>query len=483
MGTSMEDALRAFAREAADSVVLAAVSGGPDSMALADGLHRCADEASIVLEVAHFNHRWRPDSTRDEDLVRAWCTARGIPFFSQSARRASGRQAVRPTESEATARQERYAFLHRVATTRSARWIVTAHTRDDQAETVVMRLERGCGLRGEAGIPARRGRIARPLLDVSRAATRTWCTAHHVPFRDDPSNHDLRYTRNRIRHVDLPRMCRNDPHAVDRLVARAKRAREQLDAIRARTDALLSTAFRREGTTWVADVARFAALSREETQVLIGDALDRFIAQGVEPSRMHYEALYRMTRTDCPVGEALSLPVLDVRREHDGLVFRPRPATDAPAVSVPLRVPGRTRFDRHVEIAAETLAADTIGAPSPGAWAREHTREVPRGECGGAPPAGVAYLDLDAIEPPLVARRPRPGDRVRPIGLGGSKKLSDLFADRHVPRRLRRQTVVIADRRGIVWVAGLATGESARVRDTTREILKLTVSTNSSPVR
>jgi len=470
MTVSIEDALRAFARDLRGTVVLAAVSGGPDSMALADGLWRLAGHENFTLEIAHFNHLWRTDSTLDEDLVRSWCAGKALSFFVG---RDEGRLSHHRPGSEAAARESRYAFLERIASSRDARWIVTAHTRDDQAETVLMQRAHGCGLRGEAGMAPRRGRIARPLLRVPRRATRSWCIRHAVPFRDDPTNTDLRWTRNRIRHVDIPALRRGDPRAVDHLVWGAERARRSLDAIRRKTNPLLAGAFERDGDYHVIRVIALRELSPVECQVLFADALDAFLAPGARASRRHFDALYRMSRADHRVGDRVSLPGTDVRREHDALVFLPHTYRDPAAAETVLTIPGTARFADTVEIDATTTS---VGAQRP------ELGGCSIGQYGGIPATGVAYLDLEALTLPLVVRSPRPGDRIQPLGLSGTKKLSDLLGEHRVPRRMRCRVPVVTDAGAIVWVAGLATGHDVRVRETTRTLVTLTARTVSRTI-
>jgi tRNA(Ile)-lysidine synthase len=195
------------AKQWSEVTILAAVSGGPDSVALLRALHRLRpDDAAGRVVVAHFNHRWRgAESDGDEAFVLALATSLGLVCEV-------GRADSKPTNaSEELARNERYAFLLQTAHRVGSRFVVVGHTADDQAETILFRLVRGTGLSGLAGMPQARALSAavtlfRPLLSVRRAAVLEYL--HHLgqPFRTDASNSDVRYARNRLRREVLPQL-------------------------------------------------------------------------------------------------------------------------------------------------------------------------------------------------------------------------------------------------------------------------------------
>lgn len=435
--------------------VLVAVSGGADSMALLHLLHELHPEG---LCAAHFDHGIRPDGGRDRALVESFCARRGIPCDC-GVGDVLARARVQKESLEEAARKLRYEFLEAAADRAGATRIATAHTLDDHIETVLMRLLRGSGIRGIAGIPARRGRIIRPLLSARRLDTVTYCHENSVPFREDPTNADTRFARNRIRHVVLPTLRRADPGVEDDLVAVGRVAAERLRAIRAVTDDLVARHLVREGPdVWRLPAESVAGLGDDELYVLFADLLARELGCDADATRYHYEMLARLVRGRLRTGARVSLPRVAVRREHDGLVFRR--AGDRRALALDggyqeLAAAGATRLPGLV-IACE---------------------EVERGEVdfrGGDVGAYVAYFDRDAIEPPLRARRYEHGDRMRPFGMRGHKKLSDIFIDRKIPHRHRQDAFVVEDRREIVWLVGVTTSESTRVTNKSTSIVRLT---------
>lgn len=178
--------------------VIAAVSGGADSMALLRFFLRRGRELGITLEAAHVNHGLRDAAEDDETFVAEFCAKEGVLLHCHHA----GRQTER--RSEEWARQLRYAFFEQLAKKDPAVKIATAHTLTDQAETLLFRLARGTGLAGAAGIPPVREPYIRPLLELPRNATEDYCRATGTPFVLDETNADSAYSRNRIRHKVLP---------------------------------------------------------------------------------------------------------------------------------------------------------------------------------------------------------------------------------------------------------------------------------------
>jgi tRNA(Ile)-lysidine synthase len=201
------------------------VSGGPDSVALLRALHRLIQSSDqppeASLEVLHFNHQWREQASHeDENFVTSLCKVLAL-------RCTVGRappSVLTVDCSEDSARQQRYSFFQRTAETLAARYVVTAHTRDDQVETVMHRIVRGTGLRGLAGIRQTRRlsqavTVVRPLLSHSRAELLAYLAELKQPFQTDQSNENTRFTRNRIRHELLPTLAREyNPQVADALL-------------------------------------------------------------------------------------------------------------------------------------------------------------------------------------------------------------------------------------------------------------------------
>jgi tRNA(Ile)-lysidine synthase len=205
--------------------VLVACSGGPDSTVLLHVLHRLRNELGITLCAASIDHGLRPESADEVRQVEAFARELGVPFVARALKVASEGPSI-----QARARELRYRALQEIAAMQSATRIAIGHTRDDQAETVLGRLLRGAGIRGLAGIEARRADgVIRPLIDCARADVRAYAVERGLRFVDDPSNQQRAFERVRIRHEVLPTLEAEDPQIVAHLCALADEAAE-LDA-------------------------------------------------------------------------------------------------------------------------------------------------------------------------------------------------------------------------------------------------------------
>lgn len=222
----MLEQAKKFLMEAAEqdgqTRMLAAVSGGLDSMCLLHLLSTWGRETGLIVTAAHFNHRLRGENAdRDEAFVRDWCAAHKVPFVSGSGDTRDLARKEHLTIEEA-ARKLRYAFLERTATEQGCHWILTAHHADDNAETMLLNLLRGTGTAGLAGIPKIRGRIARPFRNVTREELAKYARENHIPYVEDETNETGDASRNIIRHQVLPVLREINPRAVENMVRTAE---------------------------------------------------------------------------------------------------------------------------------------------------------------------------------------------------------------------------------------------------------------------
>jgi tRNA(Ile)-lysidine synthase len=263
--------------------VLAACSGGPDSAAMLVALARLREDLGFALEVASVDHGLRPGAAADIEVAAAQASAQGVAFHRL-------RVAVDPSGSlQARAREARYDALRALAARIGAQRIAVGHTLDDQAETVLMRMLRGAGLHGLAGIePARADGVVRPLIDCSRREVLAFAVKHCAVLAKDPSNDDPRFERVRIRHALLPLLEREDSAVIMHLNDLADDARAASRALDWAADRVLADSRQDDESidlsSWTAvpDALRRRALSRW---------LER--ATGLAPGRAHLEALSR----------------------------------------------------------------------------------------------------------------------------------------------------------------------------------------------
>jgi tRNA(Ile)-lysidine synthase len=480
----------------AGDFVLAAVSGGADSMTLLSVLHRLSGSMRFTLAAAHFNHRIRASAGDELEHVRRAAESLGIPFhWGEEDVPAIAKQMGDSLEE--AARKRRYVFLHAKAAEIGAGRIATGHTRTDHIETVLMRIVRGTGLRGLAGIPVRRGAVVRPLIEIEHEDTVSYCRSRGIAYVDDPSNKDTRFFRNRVRTELLPLIeSEYHPGVRENLARLADIARTALENVRQRTRPLIAENLARAGEDrWELATRGFRRLDAFELSVLFGDIFAEEMLCDMDFTRVHYEELARLVLESGSSGKMVSLPGMTARKEHGRIVFeryRPGVSPFATAAMEPagfpaeLDVPGVTEA-RGVRVSTSVADASEVDPSRFGS--RPFSRSTPPHSAaqgrsrrlGGDPTPQVpnredeAYFDRETVTPPLVVRFPKPGDRMRPFGMSGTKKLSDIFIDKKIPSGERPTTLVIADAHDILWVVGIATSEKCRVREETREILRIRV--------
>lgn len=419
--------------------VLIAVSGGPDSVALLHALVML-DRGGWRIAIGHVNHRLRGrDSERDERFVRRLGQTIGCPVHVVDAPVLPG------PDLEERAREARYAALLETARRERFRRVATAHTQDDQAETVLHRLLRGSGPGGLVGIaPVREDGIVRPLLDVSRAAVVRFLAERGIRYRVDRTNASPRFTRNRIRGRVLPVLEREiNPRAKTALARLAEILRDDevvLDALAKRR----SSRFAVEGALECRGLAtQPVGLQRRIVRRWLGEARGGLGAIDLD----HIEAL-RALASGRKEG-SVSIPAGSVARARGRLHW----------------IPGGAAVD-ETALAAVELGT---GVSLPG-W-RLTTRETTR---RFRPTLWRASFDLDQLdEEQLRVRGRRPGDRIDLLGLAGRKKLQDVFVDGKVPRSERAGWPVVECGDRILWVPGLARSRHAPIGAHSRRLLVL----------
>lgn len=401
----MLNKLRAFLKEQAllspGDKVIAAVSGGADSVAMLFALYLLRDELGITLEAAHFNHHLRgAESDRDEAFVTDFCGRYDIPLHLGSGRIVPGKKGL-----EAAARDARYAFLRRLPGK-----VATAHTADDNAETVLMRLIRGTGLKGLGAIAPVSGNVIRPMLTVTRDDVEAFLEEYALPHVEDSSNGTDDFLRNRIRHGILPLMRTENPRIGENLSAMALLLRQD--------EACLQAMIPEEQ---VPDVSRLKAME----PALRRRALERFLkAQGVrEPEQIHILQAEQLLYHWSP-SAAMQFPGgVTIGRQYDRLV-RLECSPELPETR--LSVPGET----------------CIGGKR---FVSEYATDLEeRPDSVLVCPVGV-----------LTVRSRRSGDTMRLPG--GTRSLKKMYIDRKIPASHRAAVPVLADDRGVLAVFGIGT--------------------------
>lgn len=414
---------------------LALVSGGPDSVALL----RALVEGGARAVVLHVDHGLRGEESRgDAEFVRRLCGSLDLDF-----------ELRRPELSEgpglqARARDERYALGAELARKSGATAIATGHTADDVAETVLMNLSRGSGARGLSGIPPVRAGIVRPLIEVRRAEVLAYLEALGQPYRTDPTNALPKYARNRVRMESLPVLEELYPGAGANIARAAGLLRQDLEAL--------------EDLAW-------QAVRHRGDELLVPSATELHHALRRHAVRLAHTSLAPSAQ---PPEYALVESVLELERD-DGTRTLDLPG----AVVAAARGSGEIALYLRREPPEGPAVEVTAGELRLAGWSlRVRVLDAPERLPEDASRPEVAYLD--AGHGPYTLRLAREGDVVRPLGLGGGKKVLRAMMDRKVPKDLRRRTPVVVDpHQRVAWVARGELGEEFAVGDETRRILRL----------
>ncbi len=406
-------------------VVLVAVSGGPDSMCLLRALVAAAPDRSLVACTVH--HGLRPEADAEIELVAAFCRERGIRHVVRHAPVAAVRKQTRRS-LQTVARELRYQALRDAAASIGAGAIALGHTRDDQVETILMHVLRGSGLRGLSGMQLWSDGLLRPLLGLRRADSHRYCELLDVPHVHDPSNLDLTADRNRLREVVIPALEAFHPGLADHLIGLAESA-----SIDDRFLAEVTAAFQERVVVEGALHARLWASLPEAIR-------RRMLLQNADASRdqiRNRSAQLAKAAADVPHWRAPA--------------WWPQLSRE-PSLIIP--VPGILHL--------ESFAVEAQFVPVQAALQRLYV----------AGPLDL-YLDWSGPAAELGMRRWRQGDRIRPLGMRGTRKLQDVFVDAKVPAAARQRWPVMEVDGVITWVPGLIRADTRPVSAMSGRVLHL----------
>ena len=377
--------------------VVCAVSGGADSMALLWAMYLLKDKLKIQLSAAHFNHGLRgEESDRDEAFVADFCKGYGIDFVG-----GSGNVTPGPKGLEAAAREARYAFLRSLPGK-----IATAHTASDNAETVLMHLVRGTGLKGLGGVMPVNGNVIRPMLSVTREEVLAFLKEYSIPFVEDSSNAGDDFLRNRLRHHIVPLLKKENPSLSQNLSAMALRLRQDEDA--------LDTIAQENYTNKVTDLLALqpAIRSRVLTKMLLNAGVK-------EPEAAHIAALERLLNSPKPSAKAEFPGGVVIARNYDLLETQQNPE--------------------------ELLVAELTDSVDIAGYRISCSPNMQQEQTAGS----FAILPQGKI----LIRSRQEGDTIRLNA--GTKSLKKLFIDKKIPAAMRDTIPVIADDAGVLGIAGI----------------------------
>jgi tRNA(Ile)-lysidine synthase len=441
--------------------VLVALSGGPDSVALLHGLLNLKPEFHLELYVAHLNHKLRGvESDEDEKFAKKLASDLKLKFFSKKVdvRREAKK---RKLSIEETAREVRYRYLERLADRVGANKIALGHQADDQAETFLMRLVRGAGAAGLSGMPVRRDKIIRPLIQIKREEIERFLKTDQIPFRLDSSNYLTDFNRNKIRLKLLPVIKKEfNPRIVDSLNRAADIISLQQGYVQKISEQILKKIGKKRKGRIVIDAKKFArydtCLRREMIRLCINDL-------GGDISQLSFELVDRTLNLTVKrrSGKRIKLDK-SVWFEVGGselVLFR----EEEKDYIYSIKLPGKSVLkDRNLMIESKLQ-----NGKSSREFLSAHNQKV-------------SFLDWEKLVPPFVVRNRREGDRFKPLGMKGTKSIADFLIDAKVPRHWREDVPVLTSKGRIVWLVGHRISDEFKVTGKTKKVLRLEATTIDS---
>ena len=438
-----------------EDVIIVAVSGGPDSVCLLDILHGLMKELKIRLVVAHYDHGLRPAEDESEtQFVHRFAASMNLPFETE---KASLNIEEKTSSIEEKAREARYGFLERLKNRFHAKKIAVGHNLNDQAETVIMRLLRGSGPSGLAGIPpCRDNKIIRPLIEIKREEIESYLNARKISYVTDSSNLKASYLRNKIRLELMPELLKYQPRLIEHLGRMSVILRDENEYLDLKAEEWVQreSELRPDGDILI-PISSFTGLPRSLGNRTIRCLLMKIGGSLRRIDQSHIQSVYNLTRSKKPQG-IINLPNgLMVKKVYDRLAFTAKKKKPEGFLYT-LEGPGTfylEQIEKTISLVEMEGSVDLNMRNS--LW--------------------TGYFDADKLEYPLAVRNFHKGDRFVPFGMRGHKKIKDFFIDLKIPSEIRASTPILISQDIPVWVCGYRIDERFKVTPDTKKILKVAI--------
>jgi len=419
-----------------DETVLLSVSGGIDSMVMAELFLR----EGFNVSVAHINHQLRgDDSLKDAEFVRSFCITRNVTFHIKDL----DPEELHTGNMQSNARIARYSFLKDIAFQHGYDKIATAHTMDDNVETFFINTLRGTGLNGLDGIPVISGHIIRPLLFASRANIETYATLHSVSYREDASNQSLKYTRNKIRLQLIPVIKQMDARHGKGILQTLQNLKQDNE--------LLSFLIRESTHDWMSVHNDYISMD-----------LHKIIGTG------HGKSILRYILLDYGYNSVQVAEIIE-QKDKSGLLFY--------SATHELLIDRGHILIRNIHIqATQPLSFVVKNIPY---QIKMHLKSISLEVIDYFPGIDISgphqYLDYEKLTLPLVLRSWQPGDTFQPLGMKGRQKVKKFLTNRKMDRFSKEETVVVADQSNVVAIVGHQISEKVKINNYTKKLIKIQV--------
>lgn len=433
--------------ERGDTVIVGA-SGGPDSQFLSYILASLKDELGFDLVLAHLNHLHRKEAKADEDLVRKTAKKLGLEFFVRS-RSMDDYAKKLGTSSEDAGRRLRYEFFRELGKSFKSPKIAVAHTRDDQAETILMRIIRGTGLDGLRAMDYKNKDIIRPILNIKKEDLIAYLEQNKIPYAVDHTNFESDYTRNKIRLDIIPEIEKINPGFIDQAFRLTEIAKDDLGVL----DSYIENIFSK--LALVKD--RGIYFKRKDFEDLDEGVLKRLLRKSIEVLKGELRDMSKeniddfVAIRDLDTGKVLIKDDLILRKSYDYYAlslyeeFEPDQGTY------------ELKSEDEISLNGYRLKTSIVGD-------RTFTRDN-----------NIAYLDYEKLSLPLKIRTRKNGDRFTPLGRESEVKLKDFFQKQKIDRLKRDLIPLVLSGEKIVYIPGLRISDDFKVESTSKKILKIEV--------
>jgi tRNA(Ile)-lysidine synthase len=436
--------------------MVVALSGGPDSTALLTVLAPIAKALDLSLIIAHFNHGLRGvESDEDEKFSRDLSEKMGLSFVCGKMDQRKEKKGISPEDYY---RRERYDFLNKISEDYQAHKIALGHNLQDQAETVLLNILHGSGLEGLKGfLPMRNGKFIRPLMEISRQEIISFLNEAGIPYRQDSSNKNEIYLRNKIRSELIPYLKEKfNPRIEENLAQMAEILRPEDEFIRQH----------------VAHALKSSVIERQQDRILLKMAdinklhpairwrLFKTLLESLSPAKngfsfIHIKSLDNLAQK-CESGKKVDLPLrIEARREYDNLILeRKKVCSKQIKYEYTMNIPGSLYVkERKITVRSELATKESIDFSG--------KNEV--------------YLDLDKIQQPVIIRNRRDGDWFQPLGMQGRQKIKNYFIDHKMLRSERAEIMLIVDNLSVIWIENMRLSDRVKITAGTKKIMKLEI--------
>lgn len=431
----------------ADTIIVGA-SGGPDSQFMIYILNSLKSQIDFEIILAHLNHLHRKEARNDENLVRKTAEELNLKFFTR-ARSMDDYAREHKISSEDAGRRLRYEFFNELAKEYKNSKIAVAHNKDDQAETVLMRIIRGTGLDGLRAMDYKSGNIIRPILDIKKSEILAFLDSKNIAYAIDHTNFENDYTRNKIRLDIIPKLEDINPRVIDQIYNLSELAKDDLEILDEVIDDKFTDLAEIKKDRITFDKAKFDKTDSAILRRIIRKAIETLNGEIKDISKENIDEY--LTIRDLDNGKKIIKDRLRLRKSYDSYILEMEKTKGKFNDELYLKDLDLINFD-GLYIKTSIINSNKY----------EKSRNI-------------GYFDYDKLKFPLKVRTRKNGDRFTPLGHKSEKKLKDFFIDQKVDREKRDDIPLIISNDKIIWLIGLRISDNFKVTESTKRILKIEV--------